>query len=62
VIRVASSAPNGPGTSRNLTAVSGATVRLPSAMAVQWNGKRSPPFASISPRPANSSKLAIRPD
>ena len=43
VIAVASSAPSGPGTRRNLTAVSGAMARVPSAMAVQWNGKRIPP-------------------
>ena len=48
---VASSAPSGPITRRNVTGASGAMVREPSAMAVQWNGNRSPPRASTSPRP-----------
>src|SRR4051812_3262987 len=62
VIAVASSAPSGPITRRNTTGTSGAMVREPSAMAVQWNGNRiAAPVTSTSPRPAWSSNAETRP-
>ncbi len=53
--------PRWPATTPNATRVPTAMVRLPSAMAVQWNGRNRPSSVTTVPSPRSSSNVATLP-